>query len=1066
MNANSFKYAIFLMWLCYLISTSIYLFNHGFLLTRDVLHNVSSYCLPYEHPTCQYPDSSNACLSNTRYPTSLLKAGDRENLCAKPQARVILVIIDALRHDFIVYDDKNQNILPYENKFSVVHNLQNAFPNLTRVYKFIADPPTTTMQRLKALTTGSLPTFIDAGSNFATYEINEDNIIDQLILNNYNAVFMGDDTWMSLFPNRFLRAYPYPSFDVWDLDTVDNGVKNHLLPELNNDDWNLLIAHFLGVDHCGHRYGPNHQEMERKLNEMNDIIEKVTTKMTQDDILIVIGDHGMTLTGDHGSDSIEEVTAGLFIYSKRPLNLYNEDHDIVKQIDLVPTLSAILGIPIPFQNLGILIPNCLPILKGDTYGYSKNWQMILQLMWDNLKQIERYVREYSKNTGTFDKQTLNTHFEKISDLLQTLTSIDSEKKNEEFIVEIHQFLKGVRRLCEEVWIRFDTTSMHRGLMFIFLTVFLVFLISDGIPLKNLDLIFKSSFLNCSILSLFSSSALIALFYYYDFFNNLIHFLLIATCIVSFCTFSILIIQNWDIISISWYIRRCTDKIDNSLFKIVLIFLLVISFSNSFINEEASINLFLLISIILLEMLKIISTALSQKVKQKYEKSINHISWPQLKFFLLGLIVVASIRSSMYFWNCRAEQHWCFNTTPDINRLQPKFGTSKFQWFISMGALGFLTIAAKMWLRSCGNLSGYASNVIFIKIVPTIVVVCIAGYWVLNRLPIKNSSTLKTVNYLALAVYGFLSLFVVTLVMRPLYVCVLPIREGITVESDEKIIPQLYQKLKGNLLMDKIEDEKIPIVYGLSTAYSAVFILLGICLTLLFSLLLGDSLTVSTVIMFMTALLVLITTSLVKLSKANSIEELFSIPNTSILSWIVLVQYFFYGTGHQPSFPNIMWDAAFVGTAGLTQRVFIQGMLIVINTFCSYILMGILLPLFIVFPFTLLVMLPSLTPRKKEFDVVFKKGELLIFEYEDVASTSLFVLSCKYVIGHAIRVFASMLAATIHCRHLMVWGIFAPKLIFESIAMIITSICVILGYCLFIRINSQIFYLVNKLNKTR
>ena len=44
----------------------------------------------------------------------------------------------------------------------------------------MADPPTTTMQRLKALTTGSLPTFIDAGSNFATNEINEDNIIDQV----------------------------------------------------------------------------------------------------------------------------------------------------------------------------------------------------------------------------------------------------------------------------------------------------------------------------------------------------------------------------------------------------------------------------------------------------------------------------------------------------------------------------------------------------------------------------------------------------------------------------------------------------------------------------------------------------------------------------------------------------------------------------------------------------------------------------------------------------------------------------------------------------------------------
>lgn len=48
--------------------------------------------------------------------------------------------------------------------------------------KFVADAPTTTLQRLKGITTGSLPTFIDVGSNFATSEINEDNFIDQVYL--------------------------------------------------------------------------------------------------------------------------------------------------------------------------------------------------------------------------------------------------------------------------------------------------------------------------------------------------------------------------------------------------------------------------------------------------------------------------------------------------------------------------------------------------------------------------------------------------------------------------------------------------------------------------------------------------------------------------------------------------------------------------------------------------------------------------------------------------------------------------------------------------------------------
>lgn len=37
-------------------------------------------------------------------------------------------------------------------------------------------------------------------------------------------VMMGDDTWMQLAQDAFAEAYPYPSFNVHDLHTVDDGV--------------------------------------------------------------------------------------------------------------------------------------------------------------------------------------------------------------------------------------------------------------------------------------------------------------------------------------------------------------------------------------------------------------------------------------------------------------------------------------------------------------------------------------------------------------------------------------------------------------------------------------------------------------------------------------------------------------------------------------------------------------------------------------------------------------------------------------------------------------------------
>lgn len=78
-------------------------------------------------------------------------------------------MIDALNYESGIYD-----------KIHIFHELLLNKSENSRLYKFHVDPPTTKFQRLKSLTTGSLPTFVDIGLNFVTPEINEDNIIDQV----------------------------------------------------------------------------------------------------------------------------------------------------------------------------------------------------------------------------------------------------------------------------------------------------------------------------------------------------------------------------------------------------------------------------------------------------------------------------------------------------------------------------------------------------------------------------------------------------------------------------------------------------------------------------------------------------------------------------------------------------------------------------------------------------------------------------------------------------------------------------------------------------------------------
>ncbi|KAJ8444087.1 hypothetical protein Cgig2_025088 [Carnegiea gigantea] len=143
---------------------------------------------------------------------------------------------------------------PWMDKLQVIQEVAAEAGSSSRIFKAIADPPTTSLQRLKGLTTGGLPTFVDVGNSFGAPAIGEDNFIQQVYLfhflveNGKRVVMMGDDTWLQLFPHHFNKSFPYPSFNVKDLDTVDNGCVEHLLPSLYEGNWDVLIAHFLGVD--------------------------------------------------------------------------------------------------------------------------------------------------------------------------------------------------------------------------------------------------------------------------------------------------------------------------------------------------------------------------------------------------------------------------------------------------------------------------------------------------------------------------------------------------------------------------------------------------------------------------------------------------------------------------------------------------------------------------------------------------------------------------------------------------------------------------------------------------
>ncbi|GAA5837763.1 hypothetical protein JCM5353_008275 [Sporobolomyces roseus] len=304
----------------------------------------------------------------------------------KPFSRLVFMLVDALRSDFVFGPDSNMHFAR-----SLVAS-GRAIP-----YTAIAQPPTVTLPRLKGLTTGSNPTFLDAilniadeGSNSAALE-NTDSWIRQFAKREKETkiVFAGDDTWLRLFPEEWFEwSEGVSSFFVSDTQTVDSNVTRHLdsllsqssLQSLPPSDWDVLILHYLGLDHVGHLEGPKSAMMRPKQEEMDGVFERLYRAMEERDredgeksLLVMIGDHGMTEGGNHGGSTESETSSALLIASpslNASISIAEvvhaspyRFHEVVQQVDLATTLSVLFDFGIPKNSMGRLITSAVAKLR-------------------------------------------------------------------------------------------------------------------------------------------------------------------------------------------------------------------------------------------------------------------------------------------------------------------------------------------------------------------------------------------------------------------------------------------------------------------------------------------------------------------------------------------------------------------------------------------------------------------------------------------------------------------------------------------------------------------------------
>uniref|UniRef100_A0A6B2ED15 Putative glycosylphosphatidylinositol anchor synthesis protein n=1 Tax=Phlebotomus kandelakii TaxID=1109342 RepID=A0A6B2ED15_9DIPT len=1088
---RQWRYFLVLLWIGFTLFCGVHIFSNGFLLTR-VVQKDRTPCVPFAD-AC--PPNEPLCTASSRINQYLNNANLSDSICLPKKSRVILLVIDALKYEFGLYDPGIRKPLAYQNRMPIFSEMLKEQPRRSQMMKFMADPPTTTLQRLKGMTTGSLPTFIDIGSNFASPEINEDNIIDQIVGHNYTAVFLGDSTWTDLFPGRFTRSYSYPSFNIFDLDTVDRRIEKHLPGEMAKDDWDLLVAHFLGVDHCGHKHGPMHIEMTRKLKEMDAVIRRVIDEMANDTMLIVVGDHGMTSTGDHGGSSPDELTSLIFAYSKGNDLITRGNVSSMQQIDLVPTLAAIFGVPIPYSNLGTISTNFLPEMEKIPH-----METLLLHLWQNAKQVQRYFQHYSNtNLGTFRPDHIDDLENKFLVLSHRVNSIYSEAAFRNFATDLESHLKGILTACHDIWVRFDAVSMGHGLLIAILTVFGCFLLFHNLKVSQLERLFTTSTVMCIYISNIICIIAIGILKLTSVTSNSIILYMAAFNVFILGLF---IIQNWSNIVENW---SEIGKFSNTVTRVVYLVLVTVFFSNSFIIQEPKILTYILTGM-LLHVLYSLKCAFMQDTERcqgrKQQKLLAIFSSGPMQLIGLASVAIVCLRVTHLFFRCREEHGNCLEFAGNVLASGETTARRKLD-LIAVVAVALFATLSRIYLRSCGNLTGFSWNTVLARYGPTLATICTSGYFLLSP---RNATAPGIpqihIDAMAWIVGGVFLAQLLILIFRPLMIYLVPpsVPDDIDMTAG-RMIPDLFRRLK-TIYCENREKSKIPIICGLGTVYSSTVVSYFVISTILVCLLLGTKAATGLFVTIIIAAVFIILTGILRYQTAKTLESCLQPTFATLVVWLVIIHFTFYTTSHQTTLSQIDWHPAFVGrTAYHDHSNIISAFLVIIATFCGALLFGTVFPLVTLAPFFIYSALPNLAAHhrdvaserrperlrtsnnveyrrvnisrvdevagevasEEEYDIT--KGELNLFENGPLFIGAIFKSACQLMALQGLRIFCSMLACTIHCRHLMVWKIFAPRFIYEGISTYVLLGAILFSYLMLMRVHRAVVNLIVKITKS-
>ena len=509
-------------------------------------------------------------------------------------------------------------------------------------------------------------------------------------------------------------------------------------------------------------------------------------ELDNDTILFVFGDHGMTPTGDHGGESGNETDAGLFVYSPRPLFCDRQiNNRVVSQIDLVPTTALLLGIPLPFSNLGAIIPELfLPCTSdsplphfvedvgdGDAravYETRVNLDFLTALHL-NAKQVESYLSAYSRVSGEFSSLELR-------ELQRTLSQAELSHAEVATLHERHkyrsdasqvsnltkmadtaslyvQYLRDVKEMCRQIWAKFDDSLIQQGLCVTFLATAVTFLLTlsnaaGGEP--NQQLVVERVCLKhtwSGLLLGLCGSVLYRLatrpFSLSHFQSWLVGAEVLAAGSASGALLGMLYSVRGSLYSVCSQLVRVYHSRSwwTSNLHTLTSFSLVIAYafsllSNSFILYEFSVAIFLSQTLTVLSLVSILRTSIVHcgpnwfcSRAPFFRKGAAFVLLTPKGAVLVSIVVMVVNRVSKAFRTCRDLQMDCSLThytlsLPAAVEMAGLF--SVFRFAVSCISVCGVPLAAAMWCARVRSLGGV--QMVFLFLVHPLISVLVCGHW--------------------------------------------------------------------------------------------------------------------------------------------------------------------------------------------------------------------------------------------------------------------------------------------------------------------------------------------------